>query len=290
MNLLPQLAANSLIAGATYVLITLGFNLIYGTTRFVNMAHGVVAASGGYAMFALAVGYGMNIYLAVACGVIAAGGVGVLLDYLVFTPLRRRRASSLTLFIASLGAFTTLQAVLAIVFSVQFQVVPWVRDPMPVYEVAGASVTQLQAIAIVLAVLLSLGVAWLLHATKFGKAVRAVADDEEVAAVLGINTNRIIHWTFFLGSALAGLAGIVIGLDTGLQPTMGLHVLLEGAVASIIGGIGSLSGGVLGSALLAAAENFGIWKIPSEWKSAITFSVLVLFLMFRPQGLMNRRT
>ena len=103
-----------------------------------------------------------------------------------------------------------------------------------------------------------------------------------------LQRHRSIGGTFFIGSCIAGLAGILIGFDTGIQPTMGLLVVLEGAISSIIGGIGNIYGGVLGSFLLAFAENFGIWKIAGEWKGAISLGILIIFLLFRPQGIFKK--
>ena len=127
----------------------------------------------------------------------------------------------------------------------------------------------------------------MLYKTKLGKAVRAISDDENVAKIVGINTNKIIGYVFFIGSAIAGLAGILVGLDIGIQPTMGLGLLLKGVVAAVVGGMGNLYGGVLGSFLLGFVENFGIWKISGEWKDAIAFVLLIAFLIFRPKGIMN---
>lgn len=124
--------------------------------------------------------------------------------------------------------------------------------------------------------------------TLFGKAVKAVGDDEEVSKIVGINTSKIIGRVFFIGSAIAGLAGILVGYDTGIEPTMGLSLLLKGVIASIIGGIGNVYGGVLGAFLLGFIENFGIWKISGEWKDAIAFGVLIIFLLFRPQGILKK--
>ena len=121
----------------------------------------------------------------------------------------------------------------------------------------------------------------------FGKSVRAVSDDEEVAKIVGINTERVIGWIFFIGSAVAGLAGILVGFDTGIQPTMGLNLLLKGIIAAIVGGVGNIWGALLGAILLGFVENFGIWKISGEWKDAIAFVLLILFLIFRPKGIIK---
>jgi len=286
MDFVVQIAINSIIAGATYVLITLGFNLIYGTTKFINMAHGAIAAVGGYAVFFLTKIQGLNLTAGIILGTLLAGLIGYGADKIIFRPLRKKRASSQVLFLSSLGLFTFIQATLAILFTSQFQT--FLAAVPKIYYLAGGAITQIQIIIIITALLAFGGLLTLLQYTKFGKAIRAISDDEEAAKIIGINTDKIIGYVFFLGSALAGLAGILIGFDTGIQPTMGLLVLLEGAVASIIGGIGNIYGGVFGSFVLGFAENFGIWQIPSEWKYAITFGVLIVFLIFRPQGIFKK--
>ena len=137
-------------------------------------------------------------------------------------------------------------------------------------------------------ILIMLALVLFLKCTKQGRAIRAVSDDEEVSKIVGINTEKIIALVFFIGSAIAGWAGILVGFDTGLQPTMGLALLLKGVIAAIIGGVGNIYGGVLGAFLLGFAENFGIWKISGEWKDSIAFVLLILFLMFRPEGIMKK--
>src|ERR1051326_1168581 len=128
------------------------------------------------------------------------------------------------------------------------------------------------------------GLLILLKFTRFGKAVKAIADDEEVAKIVGINTDKIISYVFFIGAGLAGLAGILVGFDTGVEPTIGLTLFLSGSIAAVIGGIGSVPGAFLGAFLLGFVENFGIWKFNGEWKAAIAFGLLIIFLLFRPSG------
>lgn len=290
MDIVPQLIANSVIAGAIYALITLGFNLIYGTTKFFNLAHGVVAATGAYAVFALVKVFNAPLHIIAACaiGMAFAGVVGYGLDRAVYLPLRKRKASNMVLMVASLGAFTAIQAVIAIFFTSQFQTLETDIMGSRAYELWGAVITQTQVIIIAcgLAVVALLGC--IAKYTLFGKAVAAIRDDEEVARMIGIDTDRIIGKVFFIGSAIAGLAGILIGFDTGIEPTMGMNLLLKGTIASIIGGVGSLYGGFLGAFVLGFAENFGIWKISGEWKDAIAFIVLIIFLLVRPQGIIKR--
>ena len=125
--------------------------------------------------------------------------------------------------------------------------------------------------------------------TKIGQAMRAVANDPELASVTGIETDRVILSTFALGSALAGIAGILVALDVDMTPTMGMNALLMGVVAVIIGGIGSIPGVALGALLLGMAQQFGIWKISSQWQDAIAFVILLIFLLFRPQGFLGKK-
>ncbi len=285
MSILPQLIANSLIAAGTYALVAMGFSLIYGATKFFNLAHGASAAIGGYAAFALLSRFSdMNIALVALVAVLFAGLCGYLLDRIVYVPLRKRRASNMVLLVASLGAFTIIQAVIAMIFTSQFQTLSSSAADT-VYTIAGASITQTQLFIFASALGVLVALVLLLKRTMFGKAIRALSDDEEVAKIAGINTEKIIAWTFFIGSAVAGLAGVLIGFDTGIQPTMGLQILLKGVIAAIVGGIGDIYGAVLGALLLGFAENFGIWKISGEWKDSIAFALLILFSLLLDQSM-----
>lgn len=125
--------------------------------------------------------------------------------------------------------------------------------------------------------------------TKIGKAIRAVADDPIGASVSGIYPERIILYAFGIGSALAGMAGVLISLETNIEPTMGFNAILKGIIASIIGGIGSIPGAVLGGFFLGIVENLGIWKIQAGWKDTIAFAVLIIFLLFKPEGILGNR-
>jgi branched-subunit amino acid ABC-type transport system permease component len=125
--------------------------------------------------------------------------------------------------------------------------------------------------------------------SKIGKAMRAVSDNKDVAEIVGISSERIYNWSFIIGSAIAGIGGILVGLEQNLQPTMGTNLMIKGFTAAIIGGIGSPFGAVLGSYLLGFSENFGIWYLPSGYKDAIAFVILFIFLLFRPQGILGKK-
>lgn len=286
ISIIPQLIINSLIAGSIYSLVALGFNFIYGTTRFFNLAHGVLSVIGGYVVFWLSKDLGLSIYVSVIAGILFAGFIGYLMDKTVFSQLRKKKATGMVFLVASIGIMTVLQAIIAILFTSQFQTLS--TGNFVSYNLLGGVVTQVQLIIFVTAILVMIGLGLLSKFTRFGKSVRAISDSEEVSKVVGINTEKVIGRVFFIGSAIAGLAGILVGFDVGIEPGMGLSLLLKGVIASIIGGIGNVYGGVVGAFLLAFIENFSVWKISGEWKDAISFVVLLIFLLIRPQGIFKK--
>lgn len=288
MDIFVQLTLNGIIAGAIYALVALGFNLIYGTVRFFDIGYGALTAVGGYAVFFLSKQLGVGLPIGITAGVLAAGIIGYIIYLLVYTPLRKRKASNMVMLIASLGVFTVVQAVIAILFSSQFRTLSQTVGTQRVFEIFGGVITQTQVIILVTGIAVMFLLAAVLRWTRFGKSIRAIGDSEEVSKIVGINTNRVIGLVFFIGSAIAGLAGILIGFDTGIEPTMGFSLLLKGVIASIIGGIGNVYGGVLGAFFLGLVENYGIWHISAEWKDAIAFGLLILFLVFRPQGILKK--
>ena len=285
MSILLPVILNGLFAGCAYALIALGFNLIYDGTKFFNLCHGVVAVLGGYVTLFFLERFGMNIILAALFGILAAGICGFMLDQLFFKPLRKRRASNEVFLVASLGLMTALQAVLALAFSTQFKTFPF---SIGLIQIFGATITYVQIVELVSLIFVTALIAILLKKTRFGNIIRAVSDSEEMAKSVGLDTQKMIGWIFFIGSSIAGLAGVLVGLDTGLESTLGLSLLLKGVVACIIGGVGNVYGGVLGALLLGLIENFVVWKFPGDWTDAVSFGVLILFLLFRPQGILRR--
>ena len=289
-SVVMQLIVNSVVAGVLYAVIAIGFTLSYGVGKFFNLAHGVMTAIGAYAVFYLTKGLHMEVWTAIVIAIVFTGVVGWLLERFVYAPLRARKASALVLLVASLGAFTALQGVLSILFSSQIQTLTQGSTVQQVFMFGGAAITEIQIITIIAAMAVLLGFVLLLRYTLFGKAVRAVSDDEEVSKIVGINTARVIGVVFFLASAVAGLAGILVGFDTAIEPTMGMALLLKGVIAAIVGGVGNIYGAVLGAFLLGFVENFGIWKISGEWKDAIAFALLIAFLLFRPRGILPTKS
>ncbi|MDB5259981.1 MAG: inner-rane translocator, branched-chain amino acid transport system permease protein [Candidatus Nomurabacteria bacterium] len=285
MDIVVQIALNAVIAGAIYSLVAIGFNLIYSTARFFDIGYGALATVGGYSVFYFYKMLNLPIYVSIILAIVISGAIGWLVEKLVYKKLRKEKASNVVLLIASLGVLTVIQAIVAILFTSQFQTLSKDIGGQTTYEIFGGVITQTQVLILVSGLLIMTALSLVLKYTLFGKAIRAVSDDEEVARIVGINSGRVMGWVFFIGSAIAGIAGMSVGFDTGIEPVMGLSLLLKGVIAVIVGGIGNIYGGVLGAFLLAIIENLGAWQFSGEWKDAISFFVLIIFLIFRPQGI-----
>jgi len=295
--MIQQLIVNGIIAGAIYALIALGFTVIYRTVKFFHFAHGVVYTVGAYICYSvvsywlLVVGH-LNILgwvVAVLLGIVGAGMLGVLIDRLVYYPLRKKKASNMIFLLASFGVFILIQNLIQLIYGAQILTLR--TGPVKEgHQFLGAVITDIQILILVVSCLL-LVILWLfVQKTKLGKAMRAVSDDSITASVVGINPEKIIFVSFAIGSVLAGIGGILISLETNIEPTMGFNALLKGIIASIIGGIGSIPGAMLGGFFLGIAENLGIWKIQAGWKDCIAFVILIIFLLFRPGGILGSKT
>ena len=286
--IIVQLFANGLIAGAIYSLIALGFSLIYSTCNFVDFAHGATVSFGAYFLYFFFSTLGLNFWLAVVLTILATAIFGLLLNIIVFKELRRRKASNLILLMASFALLIIFESLILVFFGADVKTIGFI----PVAEglqILGAIITPLQIVIIVVSLLLLVIFFFFIKKSKIGKAMRAVSDNKDVAEIVGISAERIYNWSFVIGSAIAGIAGILVGLEQNLEPTMGTDLMIKGFTAAVIGGIGSPVGAVLGAYLLGFAENFGIWYLPSGYKDAIAFVVLFIFLLLRPQGILGKK-
>lgn len=283
-----QIVINILISSCDFLLLAISFTIIYKITQFFHFAHGVVFTSGAYFAFLFHILFGLPLYIAIPLACMAACLIGCMMEVLVYKPLRKRGATSIILLLASLGIYIVLQNLISMIFGDDTKSIrTW-----PVVagrEVLGARITDVQIIIVAGSLLLVTGVGFWLARTKTGKAMRAVANNKELADVSGINSDKIILISFALGSALAGIAGILVALDVDMTPTMGMNALMMGVVAMIVGGVGSIRGIALGALLLGLAQNLGVWYISSQWQDAIAFAILLIFLLFKPEGFLGRK-
>ncbi|MDO8524322.1 MAG: branched-chain amino acid ABC transporter permease [bacterium] len=283
-----QLLVNGLIAGAIYALVASGFSLIYATCKFVHFAHGPVIALAGYFLYLFFSLLGLNFWIAIILAIILAAFFGLAINVLVYKKFRQRKASPVILLIASFALLILFESLILIFFGADVKTIGFIKIAKG-SEFAGAIITPLQIVIIIASAVLFALLFLLMKKTKLGKAMRAVADNKQVSEICGISTEKIYNWVFIIGSTIAGVAGILVGLEQNLEPTMGTSLMIKGFTGAVIGGIGSVPGAILGSFLLGLVENFGIWFLPSGYKDAIAFIILFIFLLFRPQGILGKK-
>jgi branched-chain amino acid transport system permease protein len=288
LDLFLQLAATGLVVGSLYVLCALGWGLIYGTTLHFHVAHGAVFTLAAYYAYAAQKFLGLPLAFAVTAAIVAAALSGLLIDLFIYQPLERRGAIRTTLFIASLGLLTLIENLLAIIFT---------PDPlrMEVGRLADAVqlgpvfLTRIHLVSMATAILGFLALMAFLKYSLWGRAIRAVSSSPEMARTVGIDLRRVHLLTYAVGSAISAPAGILVAMDVGVEPYRGTTFVLLASVAVIMGGIGSIPGALLGALFLALLENLGVWKIPSEWQSSISFGVFLMFIVVRPRGFFGRK-
>ena len=285
MSVALQLLINGLIAGATYALVASGFSLIYSTCKFVHFAHGAVIAFSAYILYFLfsviGLNFGFSVVLAIAFASLLGYGMNI-----VYNKLRQRKVSSVILLIASFALLILIESLILLLFGADVKTIGYIKVAKGL-EIFGAIITPLQIFIIVASFILLILLFYFMKKTKMGKAMRAVSDNKDVAEIVGISSEKIYSWSFIIGSAIAGIAAILISLEQNLEPMMGTSLMIKGFTGAIIGGIGSVPGAILGSLLLGFSENFGSWFLPSGYKDAIAFVILFLFLLFRPKGILG---
>jgi branched-chain amino acid transport system permease protein len=292
MDTLLQQLINGLSLGSIYALIALGYTMVYGVLRLINFAHGDVYMLGAFAGYYLATALGLDAApsilgaIVVTLGAMAACAfVGVLIERLAYRPVRHH--SRLTSLITAIGVSLLLEYGGQVVFGATPRFFPqMIRSET--YTLGGAQITNQSLLIIVVALLVMFGLQYIVHRTKIGKAMRATSYNLNVAKLMGINTDRVIAFTFALGSALAAAGGVMVALAIPrIDPLMGLMTGLKAFVAAVLGGIGNIPGAMLGGLLIGLMETWLSATAYSTYRDAVAFAVLILILLFRPAGIMG---
>ena len=284
---MTQIIINSIISASIYLLIGISFSIIYRICKFFHIGHAAVLTCAAYMALLLSnikiQGILNHIIAVILCAIL-----GCLLEVTIFRYQRRKANSKLVLMLTSIGIFITIQNSISMIFGDETKTI---RSKIVEKgnQIFGASITQTQEMIVTIGVIVFILIYCGYKCTKIGKASKAVESQAEIARLSGINTNQVIFWSMALGSAVAGLAGILIALDVDMTPTMGMNALLMGIVAMIIGGVKSIPGIALGALLLALSQNIGTWYFGAQWQDAIAFGILLVFLIFRPQGFLGKK-
>ena len=287
-RLFGQQLINGLVTGSTYALIALGYTMVYGVLQLINFAHGEIYMVGAFTGLLLVSQANLPFPLALLLAMATTALLGVTIEFIAYRPLRR--SSRLSVLISAIGMSIFVQNVALWIWG------PSTRSflpPFPVttFSIAGVRTNTLELLTLAVALAMMVGLHLLVTRTKLGKAMRAVAQDRETAALMGINVNRTIAFTFAIGSSLAAAAGVMVGmLFNAVNPTMGVMPGLKGFVAAVLGGIGHIPGAMVGGLALGMAEVLGVALLSSQWRDAVAFAILILVLLYRPSGLLGRRT
>lgn len=292
--------------GSIYALIALGYTMVYGVLRFINFAHGDVYMVGAFIglyaarMLSLPDSSGQTavvttaeLFLMVLIAMVGAAALGLLIERVAYRPLRK--APRLTALITAIGISMLLEYGGQLVFGTTKQDYPWLAGEVPGAQTAaapstGISIDKVDVIILVVAVLLLLVLHVVVHKTRPGKAMRAVAFDRETASLMGINPDTIIALTFIIGSAFAGAAGVLVGIRNHyVEPLMGLSAGIKAFVAAVVGGIGSIPGAALGGLVMGLSEEI-VRAVYPELTDAVVFGVLILILVLRPSGILGKGT
>jgi branched-chain amino acid transport system permease protein len=259
--------------------------MVYGALRFINFAHGSVAMGGAYLAFGLALGIlHLPLVPAILLAMVLTALLGVFIERVAYRPLRQ--APKLAPLTTAIAVSFVLDAAVTILAGADIKTF---NLPQQNYQFGPVFITPVQGIIIVTSLVMMAFMYVLLVHTKLGKAIRAVADDISLAEVAGMNSDWIISAVFAIGSALAALGGILIGLDTNLQPTMGFIITVKAFAAVVLGGLGNIEGAIAGAFLIGLVENLGVWYIPPVWKNTIAYAVVIIMLFLRPAGLFGKK-
>ena len=299
MSFFFQELVNGLTTGALYALVALGFSMVYGVLKLLNFAHGDLYMVGAYIGFFVIQWFGGAQHLSIAVPlllvimfVLAAGlvgGLGVAIERFAYRPLRD--APRIAPLITAIGVSFFLESSALLLFGAQYRVYN-TADFISLssgIQIGSVTIDSVQILVLVLGVVLMAGLQLLVNRTRLGRQMRAVAADREAAEMLGINVNFVITATFFLGSALAGVAGIMGGLlFNQVTSTIGFIAGLKAVTAAVVGGIGSIPGAMLGGLVIGVAESFVTGYISSTYSNLIVFGILIVVMLIRPSGLLGR--
>jgi neutral amino acid transport system permease protein len=282
----PQLIINGIALGSIIALGAVGLTLTYGILRLSNFAHGDYMTLGAFVAWTLNVSkipFLSNIWISMIIGIIATVGVALLAEAVLWKRMRRVRATATTLVIISIGLALFLRNGILLIYGGDAK-----GYNLPVSEAIdlfGLKIKFYNLVVLGLAILAIAGLHFLLQNTKIGKAMRAVADDVDLARVTGINVERVVLWTWIISASLTGLGGQMYGLVTNVRPDMGWFLIMPMFAAVTLGGIGNPYGAIAGAFIIGIAQEVSVPIVGSQYKLAIALILMVLTLLFRPQGL-----
>jgi branched-chain amino acid transport system permease protein len=289
--MLMQQLLNGVVVGSVYGVFALGFTLIFGVNHIMNMAHGTVFMWGAFAGLFVVLTFDAPFPVAVLCGALGGGLLAVVLDFVAFRPLRKRNAPEFSSIVSSIGASLILLSLAQQMTATRVMRFPFDIFPIVVFNFFGLRIQLLQLVIIAIVILMVFGLLFYLYRTSYGRQIRSVAFSESTSRLLGINPMAINFQVFFISGALAGIAGVLIGIVfNSVHFMMGEPLLLRAFVVIILGGLGSIPGALIAGLMIGIVQTLSVAYLSAGMADAIVFSLLFLVLLFRPTGLFGGAT
>lgn len=283
---LGQQLINGLSLGSIYALIALGYTMVYGIIRLINFAHGDIYMVGAYIGFFVTTALKVSFIPALLLAMFGTGALGMLIERMAYRPLRD--AAKIAVLITAIGVSLFLEYTGMLLVSPQPRTFPEIF-PSEVYHFMGLVINNQQVVILVVSVLLMVILTYIVQYTKVGKAMRAVSFDNDAARLMGIDVDRTVSFTFGIGSALAGAAGVLVGVYyNSIDPLMGIMPGLKAFVAAVLGGIGIIPGAMLGGLILGVIEALVSGFLSSTFRDAAAFGILIIILLLKPSGLLGK--
>ena len=281
-----QTGLNGLSLGAIYALGAVGLTLVYAILKLTNFAHGDFLTFGAYMAYLVNVTWGAPLIVGVFWAMLATAVIALVFERTMWGPMRRKGAGFLQLILMSIGLAFLIRAVIQWFFGTEIRQLD--VDNTSTVEFLGLRIGQTELIVLIVGIVVLSAVGLMLRYSLLGKRMRALSDDIDLAETAGINTRRIIFYTWVFSGALAGLAGVLAGATTNLRPELGFELLLPIFAAVILGGIGDAFGALAAGLVLGVITEWSTLVIDARWKVAVGFAVLVIVLIIRPQGIFGK--
>ena len=283
---LPQQLVNGIILGSIYALLALGYTMVYGIIKLINFAHGDIYMIGAFVGYYAINSLKMNFWIALVFSMIVCAILGVVIEFLAYRPLRN--STRISALITAIGVSFFLEYIMVYFVGADTRSFPQ-KIAIKTYHLGSISVTNVQLLILVVALVLMVALQLIVKKTKMGKAMRAVSVDSDAAELMGISVNNTISFTFALGSSLAGAAGVLIGLYyNSIEPLMGMTPGIKAFVAAVLGGIGIIPGAALGGFVIGILETLSTAFGLSRYRDAIVYGVLIVILLLRPAGILGK--
>ncbi len=281
-----QQLVNGLILGSVYALIALGYTMVYGIIKLINFAHGDLYMMGAFIGYYLINNFQLNFFVALILTMILTACLGVLIEFLAYRPLRH--STKIAALITAIGVSFFLEYGMVYLFGANTRAFPQALETVK-YNLGPITVTNVQLTILGVSIFLMVALQFIVQKTKMGKAMRAVSVDSDAAQLMGINVNSTISFTFALGSALAGAAGVLIGLYyNSVEPLMGMAPGIKAFVAAVLGGIGIIPGAALGGFIIGLLETLAVTIGLSSYRDAVVYGILIVILLVRPAGILGK--